>query len=260
VTSLICDRRDRDAFAGLIGELPQSWDLAVDCIGFEVADAQQDIDLFCDRADRFVFVSTDFVYEPGARQVPQGEESDYFQAPGSYGGNKRLCELEFVNADTGAMGWTVLRPCHIYGPGSQLGCLPMHSRDPDLIATLRAGMPLRLAGGGTFLQQPILARDLADLILSVPGNEASPGEIYCAAGPDVIESRAYYRIIADHLGLSLAVEEMAVQPYLEANPNAVNFLCHRVYDLTKLSASGLTVPSTSMIQGLGEHVDSLLAG
>ena len=32
-----------------------------------------------------------------------------------------------------AMQWTILRPCHIYGPGSQLGCLPLHGRDPKLI-------------------------------------------------------------------------------------------------------------------------------
>ena len=46
VTSLIADRRDRAAFAEAITAQRQSWDLVVDCIGYEVADAEQDVALF----------------------------------------------------------------------------------------------------------------------------------------------------------------------------------------------------------------------
>ena len=90
--------------------------------------------------------------------------------------------MALQEADTGKMGWTILRPCHIYGPGSQLGCLPEHGRDPQLINRLRMGEVLRLVGGGHFLQQPILARDLSETIISVVGNPAA-NQKNSVAGP-----------------------------------------------------------------------------
>jgi nucleoside-diphosphate-sugar epimerase len=156
------------------------------------------------------------------------------------------------------MPWTIVRPCHIYGPGSQFGCLPLHGRDPRLIRRLQAGEPIRLVGGGHFLQQPILARDLAALILSMTGNSRTYGQVFCAAGPEIIESRAYYRGIAAILGVDLRLEEVPVAEHLAAHPDAAPFLCHRIYDLTKLRARGVQVPRTPLDVGLREHVASLL--
>lgn len=257
VTGLMADRHDTAAFQRVVAEAQPRWDLVVDCIGYEPADALQDIAVFRHRAGHLVFISTDFVYDPAQRQFPQGEETDYYLKEG-YGGKKRLCELEFLNGDTAEMAWTVVRPCHIYGPGSQLGCLPLHGRDHQLIARLRAGEALKLVGGGHFLQQPILARDLSDTILSLAGNKETYGQIFCTAGPDIIESRDYYRIIADVLDVGLQIEEVSVSEHLAAHPESAPFLCHRIYDMSKLKASGANVPSTSIEQGLREHVESLL--
>jgi nucleoside-diphosphate-sugar epimerase len=159
--------------------------------------------------------------------------------------------------DTGSMTWTILRPCHIYGPGSLLGCLPAHSRDAELLQRLQNGEALKLVGGGHFLQQPIFAADLAATILSCAGNEKSYNQIFMAAGPEIVESREYYRIIADLLNVKLRIEELPVTEYLAGNPDAAPFLCHRFYDLAKLRAAGLAVPSTSLSNGLQQQVASL---
>lgn len=257
VTPVVADRRDRAAFQNAIAQLPAQWDLVVDCIGYVVEDAQQDIEIFRDRARHFVFISTDFVYDPTRRRFPQPEESDHYLADG-YGGQKRLCELAFLNSDTGSLAWTIVRPCHIYGPGSLLGCLPLHSRDAQLFTTLKAGQPLRLLGGGYFLQQPIFAQDLAQTILSCVGNTNSHGQIYLTAGPDLIESREYYRIIAEILGVGLQVEEVPVGEFLAANPDRRSFACHRIYDLSKLRNHGLYVPAMPITEGLRQQVASLL--
>ena len=257
VTPLIADRRDRAAFARTIAASNPEWDLVIDCIGYEPEDARQDLEVFRTRARRLVFVSTDSVYKPSARRFPQPEEGVYVE--GGYGGKKRLCELEFENGDAGDMAWTVVRPCHIYGPGSRLGCMPKHARDPELLQTLRAGQPLQLAGGGHFLQQPILAADLAELLLSMHGNDRCHGEIFLAAGPELVESRLYYQIIAELLGVDLRIAEIPVDTYLAEHPESASFLCHRIYDLSKLRKHGLHAPSTSLADGLRSHVESLLA-
>ncbi|RME63268.1 MAG: NAD-dependent epimerase/dehydratase family protein, partial [Caldilineae bacterium] len=200
VTGVQVDRKDRAAFGAAIRRLDRSWDLVVDCIGYEPADAEQDLAVFRERTGHFVFISTDFVYDPARRRFPQPEDDADYLSDG-YGGRKRQCELRFIQGDSGPMRWTILRPCHIYGPGSQLGCLPEHSRDPELVQRLRRGETLRLVGGGHFLQQPIFVADLARVILACGENSAAHGAVCNVAGPDIIESRTYYQIIADELGV-----------------------------------------------------------
>lgn len=257
VTPIIADRKERAAFADAIAALDLTWDLVVDCIGFEIADAQQDIDVFRERTKQLVFISTDFVYDPAHRRFPQGEESDHYLSDG-YGGQKRQCELLFEESDTGDMAWTVVRPCHIYGPGSLLGCLPLHGRDPELLAKLQRGETLTLVGGGHFLQQPIYAADLARTILSCAGNEACHGQIYVTAGPEIIESKTFYTIIGEILGVDVTFAELPVQEFLAENPDRASFCCHRIYDMSKLRSHGLYVPDTLLRHGLQEHVESII--
>jgi nucleoside-diphosphate-sugar epimerase len=263
VHALVADRHDQGAMAAAVTGQNMAWDLVVDCICFDVPAMRQDLDLFRSRARQFVFISTDFVYDPARRRFPQPEESEHWatgqNGSQDYGRKKRLCELELMAGAAADMGWTILRPCHIYGPTSELGCLPLHGRDANLIAKLRAGEPLQLVGGGHFLQQPILADDLARTIVSVAGNQQARGRIFNMAGPDIIESRHYYRIVADALGVKLSVKEVSVEGSLAAHPEMEPFLCHRIYDLRRLAACGLSVPATPIDDGLRQHLAGLLA-
>lgn len=258
VSGIVADRKDRAAFAETIAGLSGDWDLVVDCIGFDPEDAEQDVACFRDRASQIVFISTDFVFDPAHRVFPQPEETEHYTTEG-YGGKKRQCERVLSEADLGRTEWTVIRPCHIYGPGSKLGCLPLHGRDDEIIDRIRKGETLKLVGGGYFLQQPILARDLADLILSCAGNSNTYGQIFCAAGPDIIESRTYYDEIARVLDVPPApIEELDVQGHLAENPGAAPFMCHRIYSLARLEASGAAAHSTPFSTGIREHVESLI--
>lgn len=257
VRAITCDRADRVAFARLVAAAGGPWDMVVDCIGYQPNDVRQDIDVLRDRARHLVFVSTDFVFDPAHRRFPQPEASAHYAIEG-YGGAKRQCELVLL-ADAGDMAWTVVRPCHVYGPGSWLGCLPAHGRDPDLVDRLRRAEALRLVGGGHFLQQPIFAPDLAELILSFHGNDRTYGRVFCAAGPDVVESRTYYDLVAQCLGLDPPrIEELPVGTCRAAHPDKAPFLCHRVYSLEALRACGAAVPGTPLAEGLRRHVASLV--
>ena len=254
VIGLQADRHEPQAFSRTIERAGQHWDLAVDCIAYDPADVRQDVAVLGGRAGQFVLIPTDFVYDPTERTFPQRLDRPCI-LDDSYGGKKRRCELELLNAPAAAMKWTIIRPCHIYGPGSLLGCLPAHGRDPELLDHLRAGRPLRLVGGGHFLQQPLFAADLARLILSVMDNEQAIGKIYPAAGPDIIESRRYYRIIADQLAVDLRVEELRVCDYRREHPDRAPFLCHRVYDLSALADPQETLDKAEMGQGLAQKLE-----
>jgi nucleoside-diphosphate-sugar epimerase len=257
VQAITVDRSDRAEFARAIQAAGTDWDLVVDCIGYSADDATQDLTIFREWARHFVFISTDFVYDPARRIFPQPEHTAHY-LPDGYGGKKRQAELIFVEGDAGPMQWTIVRPCHIYGPSSLLGCLPEHGRDAQLIERIRRREALRLVGSGHFLQQPIYAADLADTILSCADNPAAHTGIFNVAGPDIVESRRYYEIIGEILGKEVTFEEIPVSHYRAAHPDRASFLCHRIYDLSGLGRSGLAVPATPLEAGLRAHVESLL--
>ena len=184
----------------------------------------------------------------------------YKRQEADYGRGKREAECVLLGDEGASTGLavTVLRPCHIYGPGSELGCLPRHGRDVDLIARLRRGEALRLVGGGHFLQQPVFAPDLAGMALSCQGNSDAAGRLFHAAGPDIVTSREYYRIVADHLGVELCVKEESIAAYLEEEPGHLCFCRHRVYRREEGAQAGLRMPDTSLVAGLGAQVDFLV--
>ncbi len=257
VVHIRADRNDHAALERAVKAAGVRWDLTVDVICYEPEQMHHDVAFLPSHTDHLVFISTDFVFDPTHRVFPQTAETTHYATEG-YGGKKRICETILAGADTGGMGWTVFRPCHIYGPGSQLGCLPAHGRDPDLIDRMRRGESLKLAGGGRFLQQPIYVSDLADLILSVPSAPAANRRVFCSAGPDIVESIEYYRIITNRLEVDLQVEEIGVDAYLREHPESRPFMCHRIYDLDPIRVAGLTPPSTPLATGLTAHVESLL--
>jgi nucleoside-diphosphate-sugar epimerase len=249
VTVLVADRGDREPFARVIAAHGTEWDLVVDAIPYSREDARQDVEVFAGRARRFVFVSTDFVYDPARRTVPQTEHNAFYANDG-YGGRKREAERLLEQTPTETLAWTILRPAHIYGPGSRLGCLPLHSRDPELVEHIRRGRPLHLVGGGRFLQHAIFVGDLAETILDCAARPAAVGKILNVAGPDIFESSAYYRILGGFLGCDVSIEEVPVAEFLIGQPDKAPFCCDRVYDLSALRAAGFTLPATTLERGL----------
>ncbi|MEI8386028.1 MAG: NAD-dependent epimerase/dehydratase family protein [Verrucomicrobiota bacterium] len=256
VEAVMVDRTDRAGFARCIAGLDTRWDLVADAICFTPDDAIQDVEVFAGRTDRLVMVSTDFVYDPNQRKIPQTEHAETY-ALSDYGGLKRQAEVVLEQTSTKVLPWTILRPSHIYGPGSLPGCLPLHGRDPELVGHILAGRPLRLVGGGVFLQHPIFAPDLAETILSAAVNPAATGRTFNVAGPEVIESRAYYRVLAALLGREVIIEDVPANGFLASDPDKAPFCCDRVYDLTALRSAGINLPATRLEDGLQRQLETL---
>lgn len=260
VKGVIADRKDRPAFADAVRKTEGSWDLVIDCIGFNADDARQDVECFVGRTKHLVFISTDFVLSPFDRPWKVDETYDRFHdspyATGKRGAEEVLLDAANRSHDTMI---TILRPGHIYGPGSLLGCLPLHGRDKGLVKHLLDGRPLSLVGGGYFLQSPVFAADLYRMAMSYLGKPQTHGQIYFAPGPDIVESRVFYRIVADVLGTkSPQIDEVRVSDFLRESPDRASFCSHRVYSTEKAALHGLTIPATPLRAGLKEHVESIV--
>ena len=256
VVAIKADRSDHDSFRRVFEGRYEHFDLVVDCICYDEEDAKQDVEVFSDRCDRFVFVSTDSVYDPSSRTYPQDEKQSVFLGEG-YGARKRRAESIFEQTSSASLAWTVVRPCHIYGPGSHLGCIPRVARDPELVSRMRSGRPIELVGGGRSLSQPLFVDDLVDVLLACVTNSGSVGEVLNVAGPETIEARRYYEIIADALSVPLRALEVPFATFWDAEPEYRGHLCHRLLSLERLKAAGLPVPATPPEQGLPIHVRSV---
>src|SRR5438477_107618 len=128
------DRRDYPAFVERFAG--SDFDAVVDCICYELEDAEADVRAFGGRNTHLLMISTDFVY--GAdRRLPMDELTPR-QALNTYGRKKAACEDTFFTAwREGRLAATMLRPPHIMGPGGQLGSGSLQGRDPMLLDRLR---------------------------------------------------------------------------------------------------------------------------
>ena len=153
---------------------------------------------------------------------------------------------------------TVLRPCHVYGPGSLLGCLPMHGRNPQLLDKLQRGEPLILLGGGFFLQQPVFAEDLWRMAMSCLGTTVPTAKSISHPGRNIVDrARVLSHRCRPDRPAGVTIGEIAVKDYLQEHPEQKSFCAHRVYATVKAKNHQLQVPATSLTEGLNRHVESL---
>ena len=259
VTALTADRNDMNAMQKALTALPEKVDAVLECICYNAEQARQDMALFAGRTNRLIVISTDSVYHPHYKKCPQDEQGERYLTDGGYGALKREMELALMEECPADLHYTLFRPGHIFGPGSELGCYPEQSRQKDLLAELRAGKPMRLVGGGTYLIHPIYVEDLARVMLDAVGNEKTRDQLYCIGGPDIFPNFHYYTVLGQLLGVPVTFETIPEEGYLEAHPAASGHLCQRAYDLRKLAATGIRLPDTPLREGLKRQMDALLA-
>lgn len=254
VRPVIADRNDEEGLKTALAGCKTKWDAVLDCICMTPEHARQDLRVLPEFSRRLVVVSTDSVYDPAYKRVPQSEEGERYVRDGSYAGQKRLMEEVFLREGTEKLRWTIFRPGHIYGPGFEIGCFPEHSRQKGLLEQIRSDRPLRLVGGGTYLIHPVFAEDLARAMLDCLDKEKAFGEIFCIGGPEAVENRVYYELLGRITGHPVQIEEVPEEGYVEEHPEFSGRLCERCYTLEKLKNAGICLPSTPLEEGLREHV------
>lgn len=256
---IIADRDDPDALRAALQQLSLRFDAVLDCICFNEQQARADMEILPAFTSRLIAISTDSCYDSAYKNVPQDEHGEKYFEDDSYGAKKRRMELAFLNECPDNLRWTLFRPPHMYGPKSELGCFPTHTRQKDMLDHLRSGKPVTLVGSGEYLLQALDARDLAKAMLAAIENENTFNEIFCIAGPDIVTNKQYFEILGDILGLPVTFEYLPEEGYVDTHPDAAIYFCDRVYDLTKLKNAGLPVPSISLRQGLKEQTEYLIA-
>lgn len=144
-------------------------------------------------AKRFILASTGGLHRPSESMI--GEDSPVDPPDGPleyYFRSKQAAEL-LARPYMESMDITILRPFFIYGPG----------QSPDkliarLLASIRDGQPIKLAGRDGLVINPVFVDDVAGLLLQIL--DAPSGRTLMVAGPEALSVRAIACEIGRHFG------------------------------------------------------------
>ena len=112
VHALTCDAHDPAALRAALASAQLQWDAALDCICRDAASASVDLSELPAFTNRLLVISTDSVYHPAYKRVPQDETGVYLH-DGGYGSSKRQMEEVFLDAaahSESPFAWTIFRP------------------------------------------------------------------------------------------------------------------------------------------------------
>ncbi|WP_027255333.1 NAD-dependent epimerase/dehydratase family protein [Planktothrix agardhii] len=169
----------------------EQFDAIFDNNGRELNDTKPLADLFKDRVQHFIYMSSAGVYLK-SDQMPhiEGDATD----PKS----RHLGKYETESyLQTQNLPWTSIRPTYIYGP---LNYNPLESWFFDRIV---AGRPIPIPGNGFHLTQLGHVKDLATAMAAVLGNQNAIGQVYNISGERYVTFDGLAKACAMAAGKSL---------------------------------------------------------
>ncbi|EHH2532891.1 NAD-dependent epimerase/dehydratase family protein [Vibrio parahaemolyticus] len=207
------DRTDYSKFCMLLEDLKNKYhyfDLVVDLIPFSYTDSKIIGQIFATCSEHIFIISTTLVYDILDDSLDKTELSKLSKI-GVQGGyvDKKLGVEKYWNESL-ADNWTILRPYHILGKGSLLGCFPIHNRDSKIIDTLLKVRPIYLAHLGERYISFIDPDDISNVIISMQGNRKSYREHYNIAYKEPVLVRDYYTKIARKLNVDIIVKNITL--------------------------------------------------
>lgn len=250
--TIVGDRTDAATLkSALAGE---SFDAIFDNNGRELSDTQPLVELFGDKVQHFVYVSSAGVYlksdqmphiegdavDPKSRHKGKFETEAYLQAQG--------------------VPFTSVRPVYIYGPQNYN---PLEAWFFDRIVRNR---PVPIPGNGMHLTQLGHVQDLAEAMVAVLGNDTAIGQIYNISGEKAVTFDGLARACAQAAGKDPA--DLKIVHY---DPKAFDFgkakafpmrVQHFFTAIDKAQAELGWAPKFDLVTGLKDsfHHDYLATG
>jgi nucleoside-diphosphate-sugar epimerase len=182
------DRKDRTQLKEKLAH--ESFDAIFDNNGRELSDTQPLVEIFQDKVQHFVYVSSAGVYLSTA-QMPhiEGDAID----PKSRHKGKYETESYLAESD---IPWTSIRPTYIYGPGNY------NDLEAWFFDRLVRNRPILIPGEGLHFTQFGHVKDLARAMVVVLGNNQAIGQIYNISGDRYVTFTGLAKLCGQAVGKS----------------------------------------------------------
>jgi nucleoside-diphosphate-sugar epimerase len=195
--AVVADRKDIDSMRAAIAIVKP--DVAINFIGFEVADLEIDFAVLHGRIQQYIFISSTTVYSRPPAKLPMIEDLPLGNRFWDYAQKKIDCE-EWLNARAKADGFpvTIVRPAHTY---SKLWVPNAISSGSYTFASrLEQGKPVFIHDDGETRWTLTHASDFAVGLAGLVGNKSAIAEAFHITGDEVLTWNQIYQEIADAVG------------------------------------------------------------
>jgi nucleoside-diphosphate-sugar epimerase len=196
VVKLIADIRNPISVKAVLGDT--KFDVVADFLCQTTEHAQNDIELFKDRTDHFIFISSTAIYQKPINVLPITESTPLQNRYWDYAKNKIASEETFLTAFRGqGFPITIIRPSHTYDT-----IIPEAVGYSDWTVSQRMldGKPILLHGDGSTLWTLTHAEDFARAFILLLGNASSVGHAFHITSDEWLTWRQITEIVAKSLG------------------------------------------------------------
>ena len=178
------------------------FDAVVDFIAFSPQDIERDINLFRNKTNQFVFISSASAYQKPVQNYLITEETPLENPFWEYSRNKIACEERLMQAYRDEkFPVTIIRPSHTYGP-SQIPFIVGSWQHPwTLIDRMKQNKPVIIPGDGTSLWVLTWNEDFAVGLVGLLGNQNAIGEAFQITSDEVLTWNQIYNEAYQALGV-----------------------------------------------------------
>jgi nucleoside-diphosphate-sugar epimerase len=188
------DIRDRDSARRALGS--NKYDAVVDFVAFTPDHVKIDLELFGDRTDQYVFISSASAYKKPVLSLPITESTELLNPFWRYSRDKIACERLLLEAhEASGFPATIVRPSHTYDKT----LLPFDAGYTAL-HRMKQGKPVVVHGDGTSLWVLTHHRDFALAFTGLLGNPRAIGEAFHITSDEVLTWNQIYEAVAHAAG------------------------------------------------------------
>lgn len=233
---LTADVRDAEAVREAVGSL--RFDAVVNFYAFAPEHVRQDLEIFAERTDHYLFISSASAYQKPPARWPITESTPLRNPYWEYSRDKIACEGVLMDAyRSSGLPVTIVRPSHTYDRTS----LPFDG-GWTVIDRMRRDLPVVVHGDGTSLWTITHTDDFAPGLVGLLGDPRTFGEAYHITSDEPVTWDTIYRELAKAAGVPepklvhVASEAIAaVRP--DWGPRLVGDVSHTaVFDISKVQA------------------------
>jgi nucleoside-diphosphate-sugar epimerase len=195
-TSLVGDMTD----AGIADVLKDHrWDVVVNWIAFEEADVQRDYQLFKDRTEQYIFISSASAYQRPARHPIVTESTPLANPFWQYSRNKIACEDRLTSYHRiNNFPITIVRPSHTY---DTVIPIPIGGwTEYTCVDRIKQGKKIIVHGDGSSLWTLTHAEDFAIGLVGLLGRPQAVGHAFHITSDEMLTWDQVHQAVADAVG------------------------------------------------------------
>lgn len=188
------DIRDINSAKSALGDL--TFDVVVDWIAFTPEHIETDLELFRNRTNQFIFISSASAYQTPPVNLPVTESTLLANPFWQYSRDKIACEERLIKAYREEnFPMTIVRPSHTYDQTR----LPLRGRY-TIIDRMRKGKKVIVHGDGTSLWVLTHHKDFAKGFVGLLGNSQAVGEAFHITSDFLLTWNEIYELSARAAG------------------------------------------------------------